>query len=180
MSIIGFQEFLQEAKADDSADMKRQHDFVQSYLANNDINSTLLDNKTLRVDKADVNLAKNHLKNIGHENLYSVRESVEDINEASAFKCCVSPSWSSNLEGNIQPIPNAKMSKLPGFDATEDKDGYSKTHMVTCNKTGACHTAYTKNGELRIRPYGKVPAFVSADLVKHLLPGVGIEKPARE
>lgn len=89
-------------------------------------------------------------------------------------------SYTSDLEGSVTPIHKAKLSLLKGFDTKEDKDGYSPTHMIKCTKTGSLHTAYTRNGELRVRPYGKVSSGVTADLVKHLSSGITKEKAVRE
>lgn len=105
-------------------------------------------------------------------------ESVEELDEG--FTTHKPESYTSDLEGSITPIHKAKLSLLKGFDTTEDKDGYSPTHMIKCTKTGSLHTAYTRNGELRVRPYGKVSSGVTADLVKHLSSGITKDKTSRE
>lgn len=108
----------------------------------------------------------------------SKNEAVETVDEG--FTTHKPDSYTADLEGTVTPIHKAKLSLIKGFDGTEDKDGYSPTHMIKCSKTGSIHTAYTRNGELRIRPYGKVSAGVTAELVKHLTPGIDKEKTSRE
>ena len=107
-----------------------------------------------------------------------IRAIKEDLDEG--FTTHKPESYTGDLEGTVTPIHNAKLHLLKGFDAKEDKDGYSPTHMVKCSKTGSIHTAYTRDGELRIRPYGKVASGVTAELVKHLTPGIDKEKAVRE
>lgn len=112
--------------------------------------------------------------------LAAIKATRESLDLDEAFTTHKPESYTDDLEGTVIPIHNANLSKLKGFEAEEDEDGYSKTHMVKCGATGQVHTAYTRNGELRIRPYGKVASSTTEALVKHLTPGLEKEKKVRE